>query len=830
MWQRLGKFVLKFRGILLIILLLITAVMGYYASQVKLSYEFSKAIPTDNPKYQEYQSFKAKFGDDGNMLVTAIQTDSFFTLKNFNAYRQLQQQLKKINYVEDILSIPTSIKLANDTTTGKLAAQKIFADVIETQEKLDTTAAEFYNLPFYRNRLYNPETKTYMMGVRINKEILNSKGRSVVINDIIHTVNEYEKKTGTTVHLSGLPLIRTVIADRIQNEMKYFLFGSLLLSTLILALFFRSFSTTMLSLLVVVLGVVWSVGILQLCGYQITLLTALIPCLVVVIGIPNCIYFINKYHTSYIQSGDKEKSLVDMVSKMGVVTLFCNLTAAIGFAVFALTRSAILREFGVVAGISIMIIFVISFVLLPTALSYLPPPKASQTKYLNNKWLTGFLLRIEKWVFNHKKTIYGFTAVVLAFAIVGIFKLKSVSYIVDDLPKTDKIYTDIKFFEKHFGGVMPLEVVIDTRKPKGIINPKVDIHRVGFFEDSVLAVQKNVAKPLSVVDGIKFFYQAASEGSGDSTFTLPAFGNPLQDLHKQLLQLKARRRNNEMTASDSATAKLMGSFVDSSEQYLRISMSMADIGTAELPALLDGIEKKVNEVFDSSKYYYTEPDRTSPYTVDSVMSDIDSTMTVDTVFSKKDTIPQYKVQLTGTSITFLEGSRFIVNGLKESIFWAFLLIALCMLYLFRSVRILLCSLIPNLIPLVITAGIMGWAGVPLKPSTVLVFSVALGIAVDITIRFLVNYKQELPLYNNDVTQTVSSTINNTGLSIVYTALVLIAGFVIFCGSSFGGTMALGWLTSVTLLVATLTNLILLPVLLLLFAPKKKAAKTAEMPL
>ena len=787
MWQRLGKLVLKYRGPLLILLLLITAVMGFYASKVKMSYEFSKAIPTDNPKYLEYISFKQKFGDDGNLLVTGIQTDSLFTLKNFNDYRELQQQLKKVKYVEDVLSIPTAIKLVKDPLTEKLTAQKIFPDSILTQEVLDTAAVDFFNLPFYKQRLYNPESKAYLMGVRINKDVLNSKGRTAIINDVIKTVKKFQEKTGTEVHLSGLPLIRTVIADRVQNEMKYFLFGSLLLSTLILALFFRSFSTTLLSLLVVVLGVVWSVGVLYLCGYQITLLTALIPCLVVVIGIPNCIYFINKYHTSYIQSGDKEKSLVDMVSKMGVVTLFCNLTAAIGFAVFALTRSAILREFGVVAGISIMIIFVVSFILLPAALSYLPAPKPSQTKYLNNRWLTNFLLLIEKWVFNHKKIIYAVTAVVLIFAVVGIFKLKSVSYIVDDLPKTDKIYTDIKFFEKNFGGVMPLEIVIDTKKPKGIISPQVDIHTIAAFQDSFLVNQKDIAKPLSVVDGIKFFYQAASEGTGDSTFTLPAFGNPLYDLHKQFAQLNARRKNNELTASDSATRKLMGSFVDSSEQYLRISMSMADIGTQKLPPLLDSIQHKANELFDTATY---------------------------------------KVQLTGTSITFLEGSRFIVNGLKDSIFWAFILIAFCMLYLFKSARILLCSLIPNLIPLAITAGIMGWVGIPLKPSTVLVFSVALGIAVDITIRFLVNYKQELPVYGNNVSQTVSATIKNTGLSIVYTALVLIAGFVIFCGSGFGGTKALGWLTSATLLIATLTNLVLLPVLLLLFAPKKNITESS----
>ncbi|MEO7307587.1 MAG: MMPL family transporter [Ferruginibacter sp.] len=785
MWQRLGKFVLKFRGPLLILLLAVSVVMGFYASKVKLSYEFSRAIPTDNPKYKEYMAFKQKFGDDGNTMVVGIKTNSLFDVQTFDAYNELSRRLKNIKYIEDVLSIPSAIYLATDTASGKLVAKKIFIDSLKTQEQLDSAAVVFFDLPFYKNRLYNPDSKAYLMAVRINKEILGSKGRTQVIKDVSAAVKIFEEKTKIPVHLSGLPLIRTVVADRIQQEMKYFLFGSLLLSALILLLFFRSASTTLLSLLVVVLGVIWSTGILYLCGYQITLLTALIPCLVVVIGIPNCIYFINKYHSSYIENGDKQKSLVDMVSKMGVVTLFCNLTAAIGFAVFALTKSAILKEFGVVAGISIMIIFVISFILLPAALSYLPAPKPSQTKYLNNKWITVFLLKIEGWVLNHKKMVYLVTAAVLAFAVVGIFKLKSVSFIVDDLPKTDKIYTDLKFFEKNFHGVMPLEIVVDTRKPKGILSPRIDIHKIGFFQDSFLMMEKDIAKPLSVVDGIKFFYQAASGGKGDSTYTLPAFGNPLSDVHKMLAQVRQKRLNNEMTASDSASSKLMGSFVDSSEQYLRISMSMADVGTEKLPLLLHGIEQKANEIFDTATY---------------------------------------KIQLTGTSITFLEGSRFIVNGLKDSIFWAFLLIAFCMLYLFRSVRILLCSLIPNLIPLVITAGIMGWVGIPLKPSTVLVFSVALGIAVDITIRFLVNYKQELPVYNNHVLETVRATIKNTGLSIVYTALVLIAGFIIFCGSSFGGTKALGWLTSATLLIATLTNLVLLPVLLLLFAPKKPLKK------
>jgi predicted RND superfamily exporter protein len=796
MWQRLGNFVLKNRLVLLIILFAATAVMGYFAKDVQLSYEFARAIPIDNPKYKDYKAFQQRFGDDGNVLVIGIKTDRLFDLENFSAYNKLHSQLRKINYVEEVLSIPAAIMLQKDTVTEKLVPQKIFPDSIAGQHSLDSLKNIFLNLSFYKYKLYNPEEHTYLMAVRINKAALNSKKRTDIVAAITNEVKNFETSTKTEAHLSGLPLIRTVVADRLQKEMRFFLIGSIVLSALILLLFFRSVSTMLLSLLVVLFGVVWSMGILQLCGYKISILTALIPPLVVVIGIPNCIYFVNKYHTSYLQNNNKERSLVDMVSKMGVVTLFCNITAAIGFAVFALTKSAILKEFGVVAGISIMVIFFISFILLPSVLSYLPAPGTSQTKYLNNRWLTSFLLNIERWVVHHKKIVYGATTVILIFSVIGIFKLKSVAYIVDDLPKTDKIYTDLKFFEHNFKGVMPLEIVLDTKKPKGILKSTVDINKIAFFQDSFLAKQNNIAKPLSVIDGIKFTYQAMSEGQGDSTYTLPAFGNPLKDLHDKLRQVNVRRENKEMTTADSATVKLIGSFIDSTEQYLRISMSMADIGTAALLPVVDSIKRNANKILNG----------------------IDSTEMKDTANAV------YHVTVTGTSSTFLEGSRFIVNGLKESVFWAFLLISFCMLYLFKSARILLCSLIPNLIPLVITAGVMGWAGVPLKPSTVLVFSVALGIAIDITIRFLVNYKQELPVYNNDVHETVSATIKHTGLSIVYTSLVLIAGFVIFCFSGFGGTIALGWLTSVTLFVATLTNLILLPVLLLLVGSKKNSKK------
>ncbi len=774
MWYKAGKFILQQRLYLLIGLFVATAAMGWEASKVQLSYDFTRALPTDNPKYQEYQVFLKKFGGDGNTMVVGIETDQLFTLTIFNELGQLHKQLKKVPGVTEILSIPEVINLKNDSANHKLVPVRIFNYPYASQPSLDSARSSFENLPFYRNLVYNPQTHCYLMGISVNKDSINSKSRTRLINDILREVDGFANTTKLPVYISGLPFIRTTIGNRIKAEMNWFLIGSLLLSVITLFLFFRSISATLMSLLVVGMGVVWSLGTIVLLGYKITLLTAIIPPLVVVIGIPNCIYFLNKYHSSYREVNDKEKALITMVGRMGIVTLFCNIAAAIGFAVFALTHSDLLKEFGAVAGINIMALFLISLIFIPSVLSYLPPPKHKHTRYLDNAFLEKILLRIEKWAFHHAKWVYGISVVVTVFAVMGILRIKSEGFIVDDLPKNDKVYTDLKWFEKNFGGVMPLEIVVDTKKKNGLLRSTRPIAKIDELS-AYIAANPASARPLSFVEGLKFAKQAYFDGDTMS-YAIPyeadlAFMSPY-----------LRAKPDSSNAPKTSFSRLMNSFMDSAKQMARISVSMKDVGSVKLPLLIDDFQKKADQIFDTASYHVT---------------------------------------FTGSSISFLEGSSFIIKGLKESIFWAFLLITLCMLYLFRSFRILVCSLIPNLIPLIVTAGVMGWAGIALKPSTVLVFSVALGIAIDVTIRFLINYKQELPHFNGKVSETLVQTIRHTGISIIYTSLVLIAGFIIFCLSDFGGTKALGWLTSLTLVVGTLTNLILLPVLILSTAKKKK---------
>ena len=748
-----------------------TLFMGWKASKVELGYDFTRALPTDNPKYVAYQDFVKKFGADNNTMVIGISSEKFYTVSFFNAVGELHQHLKAIPGVTEIISIPEMLNLRNDSVNQRLQPVKIFSYPYASQQALDSAKIVFESLPFYNNVFYNTGSHSYLIGISVNKDTINSDSRTRLINDILREVSLFEKKANTNVYASGLPFIRTTIGNRIKNEMKWFLIGSLVLSAITLFLFFRSFSAVVMSLLVVGMGVVWSLGTIVLLGYKITLLTALIPPLIVVIGIPNCIYFLNKYHTVYREKNNKEQALVTMVGRMGIVTLFCNIAAAIGFAVFALTRSELLKEFGAVAGINIMALFIISLIFIPSVLSYLPPPAVKHTRYLDSRLLENILLTIERWAFHHARWVYGITAVITIIAVLGILRIKTEGFIVDDLPKTDKVYTDLKWFEQNFGGVMPLEIMVDTKKKKGILRTR-PIEKIEELS-AYIAANPATARPISFVEGLKFAKQAYFGGDSLS-YTIPYESDLV--FMAPYLQTKA-----DTSAGQKRFARLMNSFMDSARQTARISVNMKDVGSAELPRLIKDFEQKANTLFDTASY---------------------------------------RVTFTGSSISFLEGSSFIIKGLKESIFWAFLLITLCMLYLFRSFRILVCSLIPNLIPLVVTAGVMGWAGIALKPSTVLVFSVALGIAIDVTIRFLINYKQELPHYNQKVPPTLIQTIRHTGISIIYTSLVLIAGFIIFCWSDFGGTKALGWLTSLTLVVGTVTNLILLPVLLLSTSIKK----------
>lgn len=764
-WQRLASWILKKRFILLTLLGVLTCIMAYFAAHVQLSYDFIKSIPLNNPKYKQYLAFKKTFGEDGNLMVIGYQTDHFFDASFFHDYQQLVKHIQQVPYVEDVLSIPTALNLKKVDSPRRLQPMLIFPSDSLSQPVLDSLKKVFLSLPFYRGLLYNPETHSYLMAVHINKDILNTSGRTRVIDAIQQLADGFGRRHHLVCYLSGIPYIRTVITNKLSRELRIFLISSVVLTALILLLFFRSVSAVWMSMTVVLIGVVWSLATIVLLGYKLTILTGLIPPLIVVIGIPNCVYFLNKYHSEYARHQNKVKALVRMVQRMGIVTLFTNLTAAIGFGVFFFTQSAVLKEFGVVAGLNILWLFVISLIFLPAILSYLPEPREKQVNYLESPLLNWLLKRLEILVFHYRPVVYVGTVLVLVFAVMGMSRLNSVGYILDDVPHRDRLYTDLKFFERNFKGVMPLEILINTHHPNGALSLDL-MNRIDAFSHYI-ASQPDFARPMSYVEGIKFARQAYYGGDSLS-YALPN--------QFDLVFLAPYLQLGQSTApSGNGFERLLHAFVDSSKQIVRLSINIKDVGTRRLPVLLNQLQQKADSLFPSSRYTLT---------------------------------------YTGTSVVFLEGSRYIINGLTDSILLAFILILACMFYLFRSWQVVAIAFVPNIIPLVFTAGVMGWLGVPLKPSTVLVFSVALGIAIDVTIRFLVNFKQEMQLVRYQMSEAVKRTIHDTGISIVYTGLILFAGFMIFGFSAFGGTQALGLLTSLTLILAMISNLTILPAMLL----------------
>ena len=772
MWFKFSRIILRNRLIILILLGIATAFMGYRTQFVSMSYQLAQMLPKSDSTHIAYQDFKNKFGKDGSIVVVGIDNESLFQLDNFNAWYDLTHDIKNIavdfnikgkdtivNGVTEALSLANCYTLIKNKKEKRFDFEQIVKHKPRTQIELDSLKEVLYDHPFYDGYLFTDSTATTLIAITLDTNVLDSKYRDDLFEKIDLEVLKFHEKTGIKIHKSGLPYIRANSTTKVKDEIVIFLALSILITSLILYLFFRSFKATIYSMLVVSVGVVWSVGIQSLFGYKVTILTGLIPPLIIVIGIPNCIFLLNKYHSEFKDHGNQIKALSRVIQKIGNAIFLTNTTTALGFATFIFTKSAILIEFGILAAIDIFIVFVLSILIIPIIFSFLKAPKERHTKHLENKLMIKIVGFLEHIVKHHRKAVYITTVIVVALSIYGVSLITTTGNIIDDLPKNDPIVEDLKFFEKTFNGVMPFEIVIDTKKKNGVFseNGKA-LYKIQKLQRE-LSKYKEFSKPLSIAEAIKFSYQSYKKGN-PKFYILP----PATELKKLKKYVKNDERKNNFS-----------SFIDKENQVTRVSFQMADIGTKEMDILLKEIQPKIDSIFPPK---------------------------------------EYNLSLTGTSVVFLKGTNYLVENLLTSLTLAIILIASLMSVLFSSVRMVLVSLIPNLLPLLTTAGLMGFFGIPIKPSTILIFSIAFGISVDDTIHFLAKYRQELKQQKWNIRGSVHLALRETGVSMIYTSIILFFGFGVFTVSSFGGTIALGILVSVTLLFAMMADLVLLPSLLL----------------
>lgn len=776
MWKRFSGILLRNKLIFVCCIALATAFMAYKAGKMELSYEFAKILPDNDPTFIEYQAFKKQFGEDGNVMVLGFEDKNFFTLNKFNDWFHLSKTIKIINGIKEILSVPTVYKVIRNDSLEKLEFKPLISKLPVTQAEVDSIKKEFLQLPFYEGIVYNKETGANLMAITFNKTSLNSKRRLEIVKEIRTLTDAFAQKHGLEMHYSGMPYIRSQLMEKISREMTLFLVLAVIITGLILWLFFRSAMNVFFSLLITAIGVVWSVGILELFGYKITVLSGLIAPLIMVIGIPNCIFLINKYQSEYILHRNKMKALSRMIETIGVTLFLANITTAIGFGVLYFTKSSMLVEFGVVAALAVMATYFITLIMIPIILSLLPVPKTKHTKHLEGKAITKMLSYIDRIVQNNRKAIYLITGLVTLVSVLGMFRIQFIGYVVDDLPKNDPVYTDLHFFERAFKGVLPFEVSVDTKKPNGLFaeNAKT-LYKIKAMQ-GIFAEYPQFSKPISIVEAIRFSYQAY-RGGKPKFYKLPV----VTDL-KTLSEFSGSSLSGQDTK--------LKSFIDSSKRITRVSFQMADIGSQKIKELAAELKPRIDSIFDPK---------------------------------------EYNVSMTGHSLVFLKSNDYLLSNLLESLLIEIILIAIVGMALFRSVRIIILSKIPCLIPLIITAGIMGFLDIRFKPSTILIFSIAFGISSDGTIYLLTKYRQELIKNLGNAPLAISMAIKDTGLSMVYTAVILFFGFGIFSVSSFGGTAALGILISLTLIISLFTNIILLPAILLSINSKKQNKELMEAP-
>ncbi|WP_266364939.1 efflux RND transporter permease subunit [Tellurirhabdus rosea] len=775
-WHRISAFVLKNRPLLLIIILLGTIFMGYQASQIRLSYELAKILPTSDPDFIEYEAFKARYGEDGNVMVIGAETPAMYQLRNFNGWYDLNQQLRKIDGIRDVVSNASLFRIVRNDSTGQFNFLPLVPQKPTTQVEVDSIRRSIAALPFYDGFVSDSAGQAHLMAVTFKQDALNTKGRIAIVRQIAAAAKSFEKAYNIPVHLSGMPFIRTEFTAKVSNEMIMFMGLAFVVTALILLMFFRSLLVVLISGIVVGIGVIWSTGYMVLFGYKITLLTGLIPPLIIVIGIPNAIFLLNTYHNELSRHGEKMRALKLAAEKIGETTFFANVTTSIGFFVFYFTNSPLLLEFGLVAALGIMTTFAISLILITIAFSYLPAPSEKQRGHLEGRRINAFLRWVDHLVHQRRVAIYTFIGVAVVIGVIGMLRIKAVGYVVDDLPKNDPIYTDLKFFEGHFRGVMPFEVNVDTRQPGRVLNPQT-LTKIRLLQREIEKYPE-FTRPLSIVEAVKFFYQGY-RGGDPKYYILP----PAMELAKLA---------NYAPQASKQQSRLNG-FLDSTRRYTRVSFQMADVGTARINELLAKLQPKADSIFNIDR---ETGQRLPPG-------------------------EQYDVRITGSSVVFTKGNDYLLYNLQESTALAIVLVSIILGLLLRDLRSVLIAVLPSVVPLLITAGIMGYFNIYLKPSTILIFSIAFGISSDGTIYFITKYRDELRTHGLSISEAVSRTIRHTGVSMVYTAFILFVGFAIFTASTFQGTVTLGLLVSITLLMGMASNLILLPAFLMSLDKRRK---------
>ena len=745
----------KLSYLTLLVLALVSALSVYYVAHLRFNYNFNDFYPAGDPDLDYYLQYSDRFGNDNDYVLIGLEAPaegSVFNAPFLACVDSFTRFAQRQRYVEQVTS-PTT--LTNPVVEGLGVFNIPYLHPAEPA-RLPADSALIYQTPGLVGNLFAPNGRAVTVLLQTAPDLKKPPGDSLLTS--LTTKLTQLGFAQSDYHLAGKVVAQSVFVDRLKWEMMVFMSLSVVLVTGLLWLTFRTWWGVVLPLVVVLGAILWGLGLMSACGVSIDLMTALLPVMMFTVGMSDTIHFITRYVTELGYGATKNNALRTTIRESGFGSGLSALTTSIGF--FTLMTSSIrpIHNFGLFTGISVLLAFVLTFTLLPAMLLLLRKPQLRVPREHGHDW-DGVLGRLFRWVLVRRRLVLSLGGLIIAGSIASAMQVRINSSLLDDLSEDDPVRHDFAFFEQNFAGVRPFELDLKPANGGTIYDLAVlrQIERVETYLRQDFGL-RFMASPVTIVKSVR----KALNGGGVAEYRLP---ESEAELRRIVAKVKLFRKKPEFR-----------SLVQPDAREGRLTGRMSDVGSIRADAANARLRTFLTQHVDSNIL---------------------------------------QTRLTGSANLIDKNNQNLTRDMIVGMSIDVVMVTLIVLALFRSLRMTAVVLIPNLVPIIVVAGVMGLAGVNMKVSTSIIFTIAFGIAVDDTIHFISKLKLTL-LQEPTLFRAVRRTYLMAGKAVIVTSLILVGGFSTLIFSSFDGTFYVGLLIGLTLLFGVVAELTLLPLRILYF--------------
>lgn len=764
-FERLTTWLSKYRLFITLIIAFFSIFSIYSAFQIRADFTVQELFFDDQNERNFLKDFRQRFGPDDDTIIVVVKGNQLDNTAALEEISSLTNRLKHLSSIRDVISL-TTISDLGDPNLGTIDTRPIYHSIPDDSATLEKLKTRALNSPLISKKILAPSGQMSLIIAKLKKGLIRAKEMEIGVIDVEKLIASFQKRSILNYQLIGVPIVRTELVRMIRNDQLFFLPLSTLISSFLLIFLYRRLSGLLIPLTTVGLAVSYTLALLNLFNYPLDILNNILPILIMVYGIADAVHMLTRYHEEIDKSKDNQQPFSEkkefatriMMRHLGVACLLTSTTTAVGFLSLSSSKLSIMQRFGIFASSGIMIAYLVSLFIVPIGIDLLIKKEEKRKKTPQHWiWIDRLLNSVSNFVIAYPKRIL---IIAIGMALVFVYlgsHVKVDNFLLGSLKKDHPIAIATREVNEELRGVVNMQIAIDG-KENSIKDPRV--------LSAMLKLQHWLEKQKGVTE-------------------TTSLANYIEELHFSIVGKRI------LPADPKAVAQLIfmaGDFsefkryVDFKYRRARIVVTLKDIGARRYLPLVDRVEAHAANVFKNLK--------------------------------------DIRIKVTGTSMLAYQGIDTLVWNLLTSLLIAFIVIAPLLMIVFRSVTIGLITLIPNLIPLSFGLGFMVLTDIYLDVTTVMIYSIAFGIAVDDTIHFVARFKEELAK-ENEVEIAIKKTMQSAAKAMVITSFLLMIGFMVILSSNFPGTQRFGLLGFVIISAAIIADLLITPAVMLLFYSRIK---------